>query len=145
MTNGYINISVNGIAVGLKFGMPANRMFFEYLGEKFSEGDIKLNEIDISYLIYCGYVNNCLIKDEQAVIKKGQFLEWVEEQSLTAEGSKLMAEISQVWESSRFTEKHLEAIKDALNPEEAKKKLNGMTLNPMLSDNSDSGPSNITG
>jgi hypothetical protein len=143
--NGYINISVNGLPVGLKFGMHANEMFWKHLGNKFSEGDITLNVVDISFLIYCGYVNNCLIKDEQAVIKKGQFLEWVENESLTDEGSKLMAEISQVWESSKFTEKHLEAIKDALNPEEAKKKLNGMTLNPMLSDNSDLDPSNITG
>ena len=129
MNNGYISININDAQVGLKFGMSANRMFFEHLGKRYGESGINfsLNEIDISELIFAGYKNNCLIKDLNPILTRGQIIEWVDE--MTVNNGDILLDITKVWEQSKFSEKYIEAIKEVLDPE-AKKKLTGTISNP---------------
>jgi len=139
MNNGYCSVTINGKDVGLKFGMPANRMFFEKMALKpeILSGDT-VNEVGICHLIYAGYVNNCLVKDIEPELTFGFFMEWVEE-ALVDEGVKgKLQEVSNCYSESKFTQKCIEEINN--KTEDLKKKITemiGTTLNPSVTENLD--------
>jgi hypothetical protein len=127
--NGYIAIEINSEKLGIKFGMPANEWFTRKLEEDNSlvgvDGSTSL--IGVAYLIFYGYLNNCLHKDIEPTYKVGHFIEWVEEVSIDSE-NRILDEIGQCYIDSKFTKAWVERIEKAT--EEVKKKMIGNTLNP---------------
>lgn len=121
---GKITITINEQQVGLYFGMPANRMFFSRLVEIYGEdAEIIINETDVAFLAWCGYNNSCLISDKQLTLTKGNFIEWVDEMTLTEEGKKTLENISQCYSDSRFTKQYMENVNNEVD--KIKKKLTG--------------------
>jgi len=111
----YTTITINGEAIGLKFGMPS----FRYLENKFVEGksftNNQINEVGIAHIIYSGYMNNCMLKDIDLKYDLEYFSDWVE---LNLQKSESITEITNIinfWASNDF-------IKDKLSQPEAKKK-----------------------
>ena len=74
----YTTITINKEEVGLKFGMAS----FRYLTDKFVDGisfdGNTINEIGISHIIYSGYYNNCLIKNEKPKYNFESIVDWIE-------------------------------------------------------------------
>jgi hypothetical protein len=74
----YITITINGETIGLKFGMAS----FRYLTDKFVDGisfdNNIINEIGISHIIYSGYYNNCLVKNEKPTLTFENIVDWLE-------------------------------------------------------------------
>ena len=111
----YTTITINSETIGLKFGMAS----FRYLENKFVEGksfsNEQINEIGIANIIYSGYYNNCLVKDEEQKYSFEYFVDWVEANLKNVESVSEMGRIVEFWSSNDF-------IKNDLNKEDAKKK-----------------------
>jgi hypothetical protein len=111
----YTTITINGETIGLKFGMAS----FRYLENKFVEGKSftgeQINEIGIANIIYSGYYNNCLIKDEQPKYSFEYFIDWIETNLNNIESINEITRIINFWSSNDF-------IKNQLPQEEPKKK-----------------------
>lgn len=115
----YTSIVINGQKVGIKFGMAS----FRYLSEKFVDGKAyhnnELTEIGISYIVYSGYYNNCIVKEEEPTLSFSDFVDWVEVSLLDSEKSKEVMEVISLWGSNDFIRKKEEKE----NTEEPKKKI----------------------
>lgn len=118
--NGYISFEMNGQKVGLKFGLPANRDFVTMLNEhpEYLNPDGSPNGTAVAYLLYYGYKNNCLVKQEKATIPFESFHDFVDDAQME-EGEKLktLVEISECYAQSRYTKFIVEKAE-----EEVKKK-----------------------
>ena len=148
MNNGYITVDINGKNIGLKFGMVANRMFFEKMVEKpdILTGDT-INEVGIGHLIYAGYINNCLVKGVEPELAFHFFMEWVEEALVDDNVKQRLQDISNCFSDSKFTKKAIEEVDR--RTEDLKKKIvemsqTGISLNPSATPNSDSQPDSTT-
>lgn len=121
--SGYTSISVDGITYGLRFGIPAVRMFLQKVAndEVLISGDT-INEVGIAQLVYCGYINNCMVKDEPEVKTLGFFLEWVENAWIDEDIRKQLEHVSAVYGASKYTNKVNENVKKSLD--DVKKKMN---------------------
>jgi hypothetical protein len=130
--NGYIALEINGEKVGLKFGMPANRWFTEKLSENIEliSKDGVVTEIGVAYLIYFGYLNNCLVKEETQKHGFGYFMEYVEEALLNEDIMPNLIEVSKVYADSRYTQEWVKRIDNST--EEVKKKMIGIISNPSV-------------
>lgn len=108
-----------------RFGMPANRIFFEKMtsGASLIVGD-KINETGVATLLHAGYLNQCLVKDVTPVKTLGFFIEYVEECLVDEDAGSVLKAIVKCWENSKFTDKTLDNIKKAVD--DTKKKLNGI-------------------
>lgn len=136
MSDGYIQIDVNGEMLGIKFGMLANEWFSDkaLAGELTSNGTTNLE--GVAYLIYCGYKNNCKQKKVPDVYHEGYFLEWVEEVSIDPEKQNLFTEIGECYIQSKFTKAWNEKVNKALETlEDEKKKMIGSLSGHSVSGN----------
>jgi len=111
----YTTITINGETIGLKFGMAS----FRYLENKFVEGksftNEQINEIGIANILYSGYYNNCLVKDQEPKYSFEYFIDWIES---NLNNEELIIEITRVinfWSSNDF-------IKTQNTEEQTKKK-----------------------
>lgn len=140
--NGYIALEINGEKVGLKFGMPANRMFTEKMAENIDliSKDGVVNEIGVAYLIYFGYLNNCLVKEETQKYGFGYFLEYVEDAILNPDLMPSLVAVSQCYADSRFTQEWVKRIDEST--EEVKKKMTGIISNLSVTENLGAATSN---
>lgn len=120
--NGKCKIKIDERLVDLRFGLPANRLFFEALAETpdVLVGD-QLNEIGIAALLYAGYRNACLISDDEAVITRGRFIEYVEDAQLTEDGKAEMQNAIQCYNDSAYTKNYTDKVNTVV--EDIKKKL----------------------
>lgn len=114
----YTTVTINGEKLGLKFGMAS----FRYLQEKLNNNVImqndELNELGISYLIYSGYYNNCLVKEVEPTYNLEYFVDWVENGMNDEDVVEQIKNILIIWGNNQF-------IKNAQpkeEKEEAKKK-----------------------
>jgi len=118
----YTSIIINGQKVGIKFGMAS----FRYLSDKFSEGKAyhnnELTEIGIAYIVYSGYYNNCIVKEEEAVMSFSDIVDWVEESLVNGSKSTDIVEIINLWASNDFVKKKLDDPNEE-KTEEPKKKI----------------------
>lgn len=119
--SGYIEFSLNGEGIGLRFGIHAVRLFLDKMG-----GDEQLissntvNELGIATLIYCGYINECIVKDIPQAYKLGYFVQAVEDSVIHPEGRKVLEDIANAYMNSKYTKRVIESAKDA--SDELKKK-----------------------
>lgn len=123
----YCSIVINHIKIGLKFGMAS----FRYLSEgKLVEGKSinngEINEIGIAHIIYSGYFNNCLIKDQEPEYAFEWFVDGIEMNLNNAEFMEGVKNALEVWSKNEFISKATETI------EEPKKKA-GKRLKPSAS------------
>src|SRR5690242_18824515 len=77
---GLCSIHMNGEVVNLKFGLPACRYFAEHISEEHIAPVVNdsLNETGLGYLLYAGYFNHCIIKDEKPIKELSEFMEFIE-------------------------------------------------------------------
>lgn len=139
MDNGYCAIEINGKSIGLKYGMVANRLFFEEMSKNPSmmTGET-INEIGVAHLIYAGYQNNCIVKGIEPELKFHFFMEWVEEALVDPKIKQTLETVSKCYADSRFTKKCVEEVNERV--EDLKKKiqeLTGTTSNPTATENLD--------
>lgn len=115
----YTTIEINGQKVGIKFGMAS----FRYLSEKFSNGNAyhnnELTEVGISYIVYSGYYNNCIVKEEEASLSFSDIVDWVEESIIDVKKSSEISRVINLWAANDFLRKE---VKDQVD-EEPKKKI----------------------
>ena len=77
--NGIAQITVAGQKVGLKFGMPAVRRFFEKTMQYELMTDNKYTDLGLAHLVYAGYVNWCIMKDQATELKFEDFYTLIED------------------------------------------------------------------
>jgi hypothetical protein len=120
--SGYTSITIDGEKVDLRFGIPAVRMFLEKVSteEVLISGET-INEVGVAALIYCGYINNCMVKDIVPDKTQGYFLEYVEHSWIDDEVKKQLENVSSVYAASKFTKKVQESVQK--NIDEVKKKM----------------------
>jgi len=99
----YTTLTINGENVGLKFGMAS----FRYLSEgRFVEGksfaNNELTEIGIAHILYSGYYNNCLVKDELPKFTFENFVDFVESNLSNTEVLLQIKSAMDMWADSEF-------------------------------------------
>jgi len=112
----YTTITIEGNKIGLKFGMAS----FRYLQGKFIDGvsyeENQLNEIGIAHIIYSGYFNNCIIKEQEPKLSFADIVDFIEINLNNAVALEEIKNVIQVWSENDF-------IKSTqVNKEEPKKK-----------------------
>ena len=119
-------IEINGKAVRVLFGMHFAENFSNEISSQLKEdGSINLSSSKFTtILIWFGYLNWCEVKDEPAQVTKSDVYEWVEGSYSENDEARIaqMVSIIAVYNKSTFA-KGIEKVN-----EEAKKKLNGQTL-----------------
>lgn len=81
MSNGYIQININGQPVGVKFNYKAVGDFFIAAIDKrdsYYIGEDKFTYLGIAKLLKCGYDENCVIKEQEPAYSLEFFFNWVE-------------------------------------------------------------------
>jgi hypothetical protein len=125
----YCSIVINETKIGLKFGMASFRYLSEgklVEGKSINKGEI--NEIGIAHIIYSGYFNNCLIKDQEPEYDFGWFVDAIELNLNNADFMEQIKKALEVWSSNEFISKA------TATTEEPKKKA-GKKLKPSASVN----------
>lgn len=130
---GICTIEVEGETIPLRFGMPANRILFEKLADNPTMlSSTNVNEKGVAWLIYAGYVNACMAKDQEPVKDFEYFFAFVEDCSVDLPGE--LQRIADVYANSRYTQKAAQNVIDAV--EDIKKKNPGMISSPSATANS---------
>lgn len=111
----YTTITINNEEIGLKFGMAS----FRYLTDKFVDGisfdGNTINEIGISHILYSGYYNNCLVKNEKPKHNFESIVDWIESNLRNETVLSELQEVIKVWSES-------DIIKEASETDPSKKK-----------------------
>ncbi len=118
----YTQVTIDGKKVGLKYGLPSHRMLQDKIKQipMLIGADGTLNEAVYAYILYFGYLNNCMIKEEANSLKYADFAELTEDPKAADE----IAEAIGVWLKSKEV---VELVKKTEDNSEAKKKSgNGM-------------------
>lgn len=81
--NGLAKITIDGREVVLKFGLPAVRRIMEKmlqypLMQKSEENEI-YNDLGLSHILYAGYINGCMMRDEIAELPFELFYTFIED------------------------------------------------------------------
>jgi hypothetical protein len=113
----YTKIEIDGNTIGLKFGMAS----FRYLQNKMTDGisfdNNTLNEIGIAHILYSGYYNNCLIKQEIPSLTFETFVDYIEANLTNQQFLEDIKNVIEIWANSDFIKKT-----QSDNKPEAKKK-----------------------
>lgn len=119
--SGYTSISIDGEQIYLRFGIPAVRMFLEKVAsDEVLISNEKINEIGIAALIYCGYVNNCMVNDIVPDKKQGFFLEFVENSWIDETVKAQLENVSNCYAASKYTNKILDNMRDKIDTKKKK-------------------------
>lgn len=98
MSNGYISITINEQAVGLRFGMPAIKRIAEKV--RFKEGE-EYTEADFAQFMYAGYLNNCLVKEMEPTLSYEDFYNFAEEAIYTKKDVESISKVIVCFNESR--------------------------------------------
>lgn len=82
--NGYCQFEIKGEKVFLKFGMISNQRFIEKarkfeLFQSDEDGNQIYNILGLTHIIYSGYVNNCVIKEQVEKYSFEEFYDLIED------------------------------------------------------------------
>jgi hypothetical protein len=117
----YTKIDIDGKTIGIKFGMAS----FRYLQNKMVEGisfdNNTLNEIGIANILYSGYYNNCLIKQEIPSLTFETFVDYVENNLTNTFFLEEIRKIIDMWADSDF----IKQTQTEEKPEAKKKNIRG--------------------
>lgn len=139
---GVISLVTGDQTFQLRFGMPANRMLMTRWAAmpNFHE---HLNEPEVAYLLYAGYVNACMARNEQPTKEFEFFYEIVEDFALNEAGTAVLTEIAACYANSKQTKKYVEDVKKKTE-EILMQHQTGTLSNPSVTENSDLNQSNTT-
>lgn len=98
----YTTVTINGEKLGLKFGMASFRYLQEKLNNNLIMQNDELNELGISYLIYSGYYNNCLVKEVEPTYNLEYFVDWVENGMNNEDVVEQIKNILIIWGNNQF-------------------------------------------
>ena len=107
----YAQITINGEAVGMRFGMLATQLFYDAAenGKRLMVGG-NITDVGIAYVLYCGYVNHCEVKMIDPVLTFDVFYDRVDG---AGEGDSEIGVALDCWAKSRVVQKAVEASQDA--------------------------------
>lgn len=141
--NGYISVNLGGKQRGVKFGMYALTMFSKRTGKTLVPDDV-ITIKQAADIVYCGLVNNCIVKEVDTDFTYEDVTDWVEEMFFDEKGQETLSKIIETFSNSRAI-KHGQKLNEELD--ESKKNLNSTTgtpLNPSPSEKLDLSPLNTT-
>lgn len=128
--NGLAKITFDGREVVLKFGLPAIRRIMEkMLVYKLSDMDGEreiYNDLGLSHILYAGYLNGCMMRDELPSIPFETFYTLLED---SIDNKDLEAQVIAAiasFEASKLVKQSIENVKEEV---EKKSLLNGTKLN----------------
>ena len=125
--SGYTVVNINGEEIGLHFGVPASRMFYEKLAnDEFMVSGNTINEIGIATVLHCGYINNCMLKDLAQTKTFGYFLSYVENGFIDDDIKKQLERISKTFSESRYTKKITDQVRDHLDDKKKQQSQTGI-------------------
>ena len=118
----YTKIEIEGKNIGLKFGMAS----FRYLQGKMVDGvsfnNDTINEIGIAQILYSGYYNNCLIKEETPSYTLEFFVDYIENNISNELFLEQIKNVITIWANNDFIKTSLQ---DEVKPEAKKKNIRG--------------------
>lgn len=123
----YCSIVIDDIKIGLKFGMASFRYLSEgklVEGKSINKGEI--NEIGIAHIIYSGYFNNCLIKDQEPEYSFEWFVDNIEMNLNNAAFMEGVKNALEVWSKNEFISKATEATEEPKKKAGKKSKLSAL-------------------
>lgn len=127
LNNGICHITLDNVAVKLRFGLPAARLFSELLlasdSEKYRTG-VLFNEAGIAKILFFGYKNELLVSEEPQKFVYSDFYNMVENAVLSKKEDEIVEAIK-IFSESRALSPVLEETVETL---ETKKKLIGTAL-----------------
>lgn len=94
---------MSDLKLGLKFGLPAQRMLqekirqFPHMLREIEGGAYDVDETGVAYILYFGYLNNCMIKEVAPVLKYENFIEHLSDYATNAEKKTEVLRIVKVW------------------------------------------------
>lgn len=97
----YTTIIINDETIGLKYGMASLR----YLTDKFDSSAFnnnELTEIGIAHILYAGYYNNCLVKNQDTKLTFEQFVDWIELNLRNEEVIQQIKNAIDVWSQNEY-------------------------------------------
>lgn len=107
--SGVCVINVNGEDIKLRFGMPANRMLAErFLNDQHFLQPGHVKELDVAFLLYAGYTNECMSNDMPVLKPFSVFFAYIEWGMFDDATNKQIVEVTQCYADSRFTKKMVE-------------------------------------
>ncbi len=119
--HGFTEIEISDKKIGIKFGLPAIRQIAEKMAKyNLITGD-SYNELGIAHIIYAGYCNNCMVKDEVPSIPFSHFYDFVEQAILDKELKEKIVPVVRIFEESRFLKQALENKNGHASDEEKKR------------------------
>lgn len=124
--SGLCAIKMNGAEVKLRFAMPAFRWFMEKImqGHVVSMTGNTVNETGISYLIYAGYYNECIVTDTVPVVTLAEIFKWVEENADEPGMQEQFNAVADAYKDSHSLERFEKKITDVIEANaEIKKKM----------------------
>lgn len=135
--NGLAKITVDGREVVLKFGLPAIRQIMEkMLVYKLSDVDGEreiYNDLGLSHILYAGYLNGCMMRDELPVVPFEAFYTLLEDSADNKDQQDQVIAAIASFEESKQVKQSIEKVKEEV---EKKSRLNGTTLNLSPMENS---------
>ena len=138
MSSAKINIS--GREVGLKFGLPAMRQFFEKMIDhklvNIKSGIESYSDLGIAHILWAGYTNAQLAKDEPIEMTFEQFYDVVEEDVLNGQIREEILTAIKVFEESKSMKFVAKKMQD-IGEQEKKSLSNGIESKVSASENSD--------
>ena len=118
MNNGYTQIKIDGVAVGLKFAYPAIKWFTEasltpagkelYFTQTEKPEESSFTVEGLAKLIECSYKNNCLIKEVEPSIPYEKFYDYVEAAQQPGEEQTEVLKTLEVYAGSTVMKKVIE-------------------------------------
>lgn len=138
--NGIAEITIAGQKVGLKFGLPAVRRFFEKAKEYELMKDGKYTDLGLAHLLYAGYLNLCIMKDQAAKFQFEDFYMLLED--ATEETRIEVIEAVRSFEESKLI-KPLADAADEAQKKKAEMSQTGTQSNPSVLEKSGLPPLNI--
>lgn len=128
--NGIATITIAGHAVGLKFGMPAVRRFFEKTKDQTTENPLLIGgqytDFGLVHLLYAGYVNDRLMKDQPVALPFEAFYEFIESAADEGQSKEEVLTAVGAFEASRYVKPIVAEIEEK---KKALMKLPGMNSN----------------
>lgn len=118
MTNGYVQITIDGVAVGLKFAYPAIKWFIEE-SVKPENKDMFFIQSDeggltvegLACLIEGGYRNNCWLKKVEPVLTYEKFFDYVEVAQEDETGIVELTKVMETYAATSTVKKLIESQK----------------------------------
>lgn len=101
MSNGYIQVDFKGQPTGLKFGMLAVENIASE-AQRFSDLHGQVSNVKSAYdMVYWGLANNFYAKNRDIDFTREEVQDWVDDLAATAEGKKVLEDITKTFSESR--------------------------------------------